>query len=188
MSMMRNPPFSALQLVLLLPLLVLVLAEATTAARLTTTTRRPASALRSDSAAPPPPSLSFHPAGVLPQMPDDDASPPSSSSTSQDPLPPPSPSNNDQDEDEDDSDMGGMEARGGKIANWRKNTPLRPCYGCTPGTPMAFSNLFSECSFVTLGAQMGIAPVFSNLTLKTNDTVLVHLVGSRFFFPAASDL
>lgn len=35
---------------------------------------------------------------------------------------------------------------------------------------------------------MGIAPTFSNLTLKTNDTVLVHLVGSRFFFPAASDL
>jgi hypothetical protein len=35
---------------------------------------------------------------------------------------------------------------------------------------------------------MGITPTFSNLTLKTNDTVLVHLVGSRFFFPAASDL
>jgi len=127
-------------------------------------------------------------------MPDNDASP-SSSSTSQDPPPlsPPPPSNNDDNddhnEDDDDDESGGMEARGGIIANWRKSTlALRPCYGCTPGAPMAFSNLFSECSFVTLGAQMGVAPVFSNLTLKTNDTVLVHLVGSRFFFPDASDL
>jgi hypothetical protein len=35
---------------------------------------------------------------------------------------------------------------------------------------------------------MGVAPIFTNLTLRTNDTVLVHLVGSRFFFPEASDL
>lgn len=81
-----------------------------------------------------------------------------------------------------------IDAARGVIANWRKSTPLRPCFGCTPGLPMAFSSMFSECSFVTLGAHMGIAPAYSKLVVRTNDTVLVRLVGSRLFFSEASDL
>lgn len=32
---------------------------------------------------------------------------------------------------------------------------------------------------------MGVVPLLTNLTLSTNETVLVHLVGSRLYFPSA---
>lgn len=186
--------FPASKLVILLLILVAQAKTGATAARLTTTTRSSAAAaLTTGYVAPPPPSLFFRPAGrsLLREMPVDDTSSISSlySVSSSHGLPSPIPPINDDNDDQyQDDDSSGIEIRGGMIANWRKSTPLRPCYGCTPGAPMAFSNLFSECSFVTLGAQMGVAPIFTNLTLKTNDTVLVHLVGSRFFFPEASEL
>ncbi len=81
------------------------------------------------------------------------------------------------------------EGRGaGVIANWRQQKHLSPCFGCSPGRPMALSNMFEECSLLTLGQTMGIAPGYTNLTVHTNQSVMVHLVGSRLFFPEAEAL
>lgn len=47
------------------------------------------------------------------------------------------------------------------------------------------SSMFSECSIFTFGDHMGVYPRRTELTLATNETVLVHLIGSKLFFPGA---
>lgn len=182
-----SPRFSASQLMLLLPVLLLLIGAATgaqTTAIRTMTTKRPTGAgAPLPERSTPQPGLSASQNQIPELYPARSSSSSSSSATaasSTPSLPQHLPNINA----DDDSNLGAR----GIIANWRHSVPLRPCFGCTPGGPMAFSSMFSECSFVTLGAQMGVAPVFTNLTVRTNDTVLVHLVGSRFFFPEATDL
>ncbi len=72
---------------------------------------------------------------------------------------------------------------GGRIARWHRTKHLIPCAGCVAGEAMALDRMFKACSLFTFGHNMGVYPRRTNLTLVTNETVLVHLVGSRLFFP-----
>lgn len=74
-------------------------------------------------------------------------------------------------------------ADGGHVARWRKHKHLHPCIGCTEGEAMDMRHMFEDCSIFTMGEHMGNHPTQTELTVDTNETVLVHLIGSKLFFP-----
>lgn len=48
---------------------------------------------------------------------------------------------------------------------------------------MDMRHMFEDCSIFTMGEHMGNHPTQTELTVDTNETVLVHLIGSKLFFP-----